>query len=63
MAARAVHLPLPIFAAKLAVFAIGSFLLHSSACVLNDICDVDFDRQVGKQHNVPLFAYCVAPTN
>ena len=63
MAARAVHLPLPIFAAKLAVFAIGSFLLHSSACVLNDICDVDFDRQVGKQHNVFLSVCCVALTD
>lgn len=54
MAARAVALPLPIFAAKLAVFALGSFLLHSAACVLNDICDIEFDRQVGEQCNIEL---------
>lgn len=54
MAARAVALPLPIFAAKLAVFALGSFLLHSAACVLNDICDIEFDRQVGEQRNIEL---------
>ncbi|KAI0657003.1 UbiA prenyltransferase [Cubamyces menziesii] len=60
MAARAVHLPLPIFAAKLAVFAIGSFLLHSSACVLNDICDVDFDRQVERTRDRPLPAGVVS---
>ncbi len=52
MAARAVALPLPIFAGKLAVFALGSFLLHSAACVLNDICDIEFDRQVGEQCNI-----------
>ncbi|KAI0764539.1 UbiA prenyltransferase [Trametes elegans] len=54
MAARAVALPLPIFAAKLAVFAIGSFLLHCAVCVLNDICDVDFDRQVERTKDRPL---------
>lgn len=30
------------------LFTLGSTLLHSAACVLNDICDIDFDRQVGK---------------
>ena len=26
----------------------GATLLHCAACVINDICDIDFDRQVGK---------------
>lgn len=26
----------------------GSVLLHSAACVINDICDREFDRQVGE---------------
>ncbi|KAI0657016.1 UbiA prenyltransferase [Cubamyces menziesii] len=60
MAARAVHLPLPIFSVKLAVFAVGSCLLHSSACVLNDICDVDFDRQVERTRDRPLPAGVVS---
>ena len=34
-------------AIQLSMFAIGSTLIHSAACVLNDICDIDFDRQVG----------------
>lgn len=31
-----------------AMFAIGSTLLHSAGCVINDICDKDFDAQVGE---------------
>lgn len=34
------HLILPL--------VIGAIIVHSAACVLSDICDVDFDRQVGK---------------
>jgi len=29
------------------LFSIGSTLLHSGACVINDICDIDFDSKVG----------------
>jgi heme O synthase-like polyprenyltransferase len=29
-------------------FAVGSTLLHSAACVINDICDRDIDGLVGK---------------
>ena len=29
-------------------FMVGSSLLHSAACTINDICDRDFDRQVGE---------------
>ncbi|KAF5365647.1 hypothetical protein D9758_003168 [Tetrapyrgos nigripes] len=33
---------------------IGSALVHSAACVINDICDRDFDRQVERTKNRPL---------
>lgn len=29
------------------MFLVGSTILHSAACTINDICDRDFDRQVG----------------
>jgi 4-hydroxybenzoate polyprenyltransferase len=29
------------------LFAVGSTLVHSAACVINDICDRNFDKQVG----------------
>ena len=35
------------FASQALTFILGSTLLHSTVCVLNDICDVDLDRQVG----------------
>lgn len=54
IAARKVALPLPEYGQTLAVFAAGAMFLHSAACVLNDICDVEFDRQVGKRTLVRL---------
>ena len=48
MAAYAVGSPLRDLGIQLLVFGIGSTLLHSAACVLNDICDIDFDRLVGE---------------
>ncbi|KAI0760054.1 UbiA prenyltransferase [Fomes fomentarius] len=54
IAARATSLPLALYAEKLLWFAVGSMLLHSAACVLNDICDVDFDRQVERTKDRPL---------
>ena len=35
-------------------FGVGSTLLHSGACVLNDICDIEFDKLVGKYILTPL---------
>ncbi|KAF5337498.1 hypothetical protein D9758_013609 [Tetrapyrgos nigripes] len=35
-------------------FLIISALMHSAGCVINDICDRDFDRQVGRTKNRPL---------
>lgn len=48
MAAYAVGTPLRDLGIQLLLFGIGSTLLHSAACVLNDICDIDFDRLVGE---------------
>ena len=48
IAAREVSLPLRDYAEKFVIFSAGAMLLHSAACVLNDICDVDFDCQVGE---------------
>lgn len=47
MAAYKSHTSPERVAVNTAVFAVGSTLLHSAACVINDICDIDFDRQVG----------------
>lgn len=32
---------------SIAVAAAGSTLIHSAACIWSDICDVEFDKQVG----------------
>jgi 4-hydroxybenzoate polyprenyltransferase len=50
MAAYSVELPWQNLLIQTLMFAIGSTLLHSAACILNDICDRDFDRQVGEWH-------------
>jgi 4-hydroxybenzoate polyprenyltransferase len=50
MAAYSTQLPMKNLTIQALMFAIGSILLHSAACVLNDICDRDFDRKVGKSH-------------
>ena len=47
MAAYNTDTQLPTLAYQLSLFAIGSTLMHSAACVINDICDIDFDKQVG----------------
>ncbi|OCH90316.1 4-hydroxybenzoate polyprenyl transferase [Obba rivulosa] len=54
MAARSVSLPPQTFAVETMMFLLGSTLLHSAACVLNDICDRDFDAQVERTKNRPL---------
>ncbi len=41
-------LPVQSLARETLVFSLGSTLLHSAACVINDICDRDFDAQVGE---------------
>ena len=32
------------------LYALGGTLRHNAGCCWNDICDVDFDRQVGGYH-------------
>ena len=48
MAGYAVGTPVRGILTQTLLFGVGSTLLHSAACVLNDICDIDFDRQVGR---------------
>ncbi|KAJ7748397.1 hypothetical protein B0H16DRAFT_1553282, partial [Mycena metata] len=40
--------------------AVRSTLLHSAACILNDICDIDFDRKVERTKNQPLVTGAVS---
>ncbi|KAI0079804.1 4-hydroxybenzoate polyprenyl transferase [Panus rudis PR-1116 ss-1] len=54
IAAPNVGMPLDKLLWETLVFAVGSTLVHSAACVINDICDVDFDRQVERCKNRPL---------
>ncbi|THG96721.1 hypothetical protein EW026_g5165 [Hermanssonia centrifuga] len=50
--------PQPIPSIAVATFAFGGIatLLHSAACILSDICDKDFDSQVGFAINFGIFA-------
>lgn len=47
MAAYSTDMPVNTLLYQLALFGLGSTLLHSAACVLNDICDIEFDKLVG----------------
>lgn len=45
-------MPLTDLLTLTAMYGIGSTLIHSAACVWSDICDIEFDRQVGRlQHS------------
>ena len=46
MAAYAAHVPPPDFALQLVAFTVGITILHGAACVINDICDIEFDKRV-----------------
>ncbi|KAA1471008.1 UbiA prenyltransferase [Dentipellis sp. KUC8613] len=39
-----------------ALLGVGSIFLHAAICVLNDICDIEIDRQVERTKNRPLVA-------
>jgi 4-hydroxybenzoate polyprenyltransferase len=45
----------------LALFAGGSFLLRAAGCIINDLWDKDFDKQVERTKNRPLAAGIISP--
>lgn len=47
MAAFKTELPAKELAVRTALFILGGTMVHSAACVINDICDIEFDKQVG----------------
>ncbi|KAF8909555.1 UbiA prenyltransferase family [Mucidula mucida] len=53
-------LPVQSLARETLVFSLGSTLLHSAACVINDICDRDFDAQVERTKTRPLVTGAVS---
>ncbi|KZV73628.1 UbiA prenyltransferase [Peniophora sp. CONT] len=55
-AARRASLPLADFALLNVAVVIAIFVVNSAACVYNDICDVEFDRQVDRSKGRPLAA-------
>jgi len=56
MSAYSVGLPVHSFLSQLATFAIGCIFLHGAICTLNDLCDIEFDKQVERTKNRPLAA-------
>jgi 4-hydroxybenzoate polyprenyltransferase len=38
------------------VFLCGAVLMRAAGCIINDLCDVDFDKQVDRTQNRPLAA-------
>jgi len=44
----------------MAILFFSATLLHCAACVINDICDIDFDRQVERTKNRPLASGAVS---
>ena len=48
MVAHKYQLPMSVLLQRLAIYAFGSIMLRSAACVWNDICDIDIDRAVGE---------------
>jgi 4-hydroxybenzoate polyprenyltransferase len=47
MAASSVNLPASSLLADLVSCFVANVALRGAACTLNDMCDVEFDRQVG----------------
>jgi 4-hydroxybenzoate polyprenyltransferase len=47
LGALQVNMPLVDLIVQLLAWALGATLFHSAACVWNDMCDYDLDRQVG----------------
>ncbi|KDQ19545.1 hypothetical protein BOTBODRAFT_62883 [Botryobasidium botryosum FD-172 SS1] len=47
----------------LVIFFAASTTVHSVVCILNDICDVEFDRQVERTKSRPLASGAISITN
>ena len=47
MAAQVFHLSSVVLLKRILVFALGGTLAHSAFCILNDICDKEYDIRVG----------------
>ncbi|KAF8975453.1 UbiA prenyltransferase family [Cyathus striatus] len=60
MAAYAADLPAQSLIVHTLVFAFASITFHSAACVLNDICDIEFDKKVERTKNRPLVTGAVS---
>ncbi|KAJ3936557.1 MAG: UbiA prenyltransferase family-domain-containing protein [Lentinula lateritia] len=60
MSAYKTNMPLSALITRLVVYGVGSLTLRSAACVWNDICDVDFDRQVERTKVRPLASGAVS---
>ncbi|TFY61568.1 hypothetical protein EVG20_g7005 [Dentipellis fragilis] len=56
MLASPSHLTAYEIAQWTALLGLGSIFLHAAICVLNDICDIEIDRQVERTRNRPLVA-------
>ncbi|TFK45743.1 UbiA prenyltransferase [Heliocybe sulcata] len=54
MAAYRSAMPPVELTVKLIGYLVGSTLLHNAACIINDICDIDFDRRVERTKSRPL---------
>jgi 4-hydroxybenzoate polyprenyltransferase len=54
LAAYATSMDPQDYVSQLFLFWLGSIATHSAACILNDILDIDFDRQVERCKNRPL---------
>ncbi|KAL4250243.1 UbiA prenyltransferase family protein [Abortiporus biennis] len=54
MAAYSTDMPLRDLLVYFTMYLIGSTLIHSANCIINDIFDIDFDRQVSRTKSRPL---------
>jgi hypothetical protein len=48
MAAYALHAPLSLTAANIALFGVGAFIMRGAGCTINDLWDKNLDKLVGK---------------
>lgn len=62
MAAYSIGLSPESFVLQLAMFALGCTFLHGAGCTLNDLCDIEFDKQVERTKSRPLAAGVVSVT-